>query len=277
MKKSLLAILLVSSVAVFSQEDVSETFDDTRVVNGHSVETNKEGSMKFIIAHRFGLLNGGLYELFGLDQSTIRMGFDYGITDKITIGIGRSSFQKTIDGFVKARLLTQNTGGGSPISLTWLSASDYNTLKSPANREIDGKLRFSYTHQLLLAKKFGDAFSIQIMPTYLHRNLVPTKEFSNDIFSVGTAGRLRLTQMLSLKAEYYIALPDQLSNANTNSLAVGVDIATKHHVFQLHVGNSRGMIEKFFISETYGEWSKGDIMLGFNITRDFQVKGRKYK
>jgi hypothetical protein len=269
--------LLVSSVAVFSQEVVSETFDDTRVVNGHSVETNKEGSMKFIIAHRFGLLNGGLYELFGLDQSTIRMGFDYGITDKITIGIGRSSFQKTIDGFVKARLLTQNTGGGSPISLTWLSASDYNTLKSPANREIDGKLRFSYTHQLLLAKKFGDAFSIQIMPTYLHRNLVPTKEFSNDIFSVGTAGRLRLTQMLSLKAEYYIALPDQLSNANTNSLAVGVDIATKHHVFQLHVGNSRGMIEKFFISETYGEWSKGDIMLGFNITRDFQVKGRKYK
>jgi hypothetical protein len=262
---------------VFSQEDVSETFDDTRVVNGHSVETNKEGSMKFIIAHRFGLLNGGLYELFGLDQSTIRMGFDYGITDKITIGIGRSSFQKTIDGFVKARLLTQNTGGGSPISLTWLSASDYNTLKSPANREIDGKLRFSYTHQLLLAKKFGDAFSIQIMPTYLHRNLVPTKEFSNDIFSVGTAGRLRLTQMLSLKAEYYIALPDQLSDANTNSLAVGVDIATKHHVFQLHIGNSRGMIEKFFISETYGEWSQGDIMLGFNITRNFQVRGRKYK
>jgi hypothetical protein len=277
MKKSLLAILLVSSVAVFSQEDVSETFDDTRVVNGHSVETNKEGSMKFIIAHRFGLLNGGLYELFGLDQSTIRMGFDYGITDKITIGIGRSSFQKTIDGFVKARLLTQNTGGGSPISLTWLSTSDYNTLKSPSNQEIEGKLRFSYTHQLLLAKKFGDAFSIQIMPTYLHRNLVPTKEFSNDIFSVGTAGRLRLTQMLSLKAEYYIALPDQLSNANTNSLAVGVDIATKHHVFQLHIGNSRGMIEKFFISETYGEWSQGDIMLGFNITRNFQVRGRKYK
>jgi hypothetical protein len=277
MKKSLLAILLVSSVAVFSQEDVSETFDDTRVVNGHSVETNKEGSMKFIIAHRFGLLNGGLYQLFGLDQSTIRMGFDYGITDKITIGIGRSSFQKTIDGFIKARLLTQNTGGGSPISLTWLSTSDYNTLKSPANQEIEGKLRFSYTHQLLLAKKFGDAFSIQVMPTYLHRNLVPTKEFSNDIFSVGTAGRLRLTQMLSLKAEYYIALPDQLSDANTNSLAVGVDIATKHHVFQLHIGNSRGMIEKFFISETYGEWSQGDIMLGFNITRNFQVRGRKYK
>lgn len=277
MKKTLLSLLLVGSMSVFAQEKVSETFEDTRVVNGHSVETNKEGSMKMIISHRFGLLNGGLYDLFGLDQSTIRLGLDYGITDNITIGLGRSSFQKTVDGFIKARLLTQKTGEGSPVSLTWLSSSDYNSLKRPASSEIDGNLRWSFTHQLMIAKKFGDGFSIQVMPTFLHRNLVPTKEFSNDIFSIGTAGRLRLTQMLSLKAEYYFALPDQLSDANTNSLAVGFDIETKHHVFQLHVGNSRGMIEKFFISETYGEWSNGDIMLGFNITRDFQIKGRKYK
>lgn len=94
MKKGILALLLGFSLSTFSQELVSETFDDTRVVNGHSVETSKEGSMKFIIAHRFGLINGGLYELYGLDQSTIRLGFDYGLTDNITIGIGRSSFQK---------------------------------------------------------------------------------------------------------------------------------------------------------------------------------------
>tara|TARA_R110000868_G_scaffold323219_1_gene584177 strand:+ start:21 stop:416 length:396 start_codon:yes stop_codon:yes gene_type:complete len=131
MKQSLLTFLFFLSVSTFSQEKVSETFDDTRVVNGHSVETNKEGSMKFIIAHRFGLINGGLYELYGLDQSTIRLGFDYGLTDKITIGIGRSSFQKTIDGFVKIRLVSQKTNEGSPISITWLSTSDYNSLKEP--------------------------------------------------------------------------------------------------------------------------------------------------
>ena len=291
MKKSILAILLASAFNAFSQEPVttfraysiypelvSETFDDTRVVNGHSIETNKEGSMKFIIAHRFGLINGGLYELYGLDQSTIRLGFDYGLTDKITVGVGRSSFQKTIDGFVKFKVLTQKFKGGTPISLTWLSTSDYNTLKAPYGLEaISGKLRWSFTHQMLIAKKFGERFSIQVMPTFLHRNLTPNSEMNNDIFSIGSAGRVRLTQMLSFKAEYYFTLPDQLTRLKTNSLALGFDIETKHHVFQLHLGNSRGMTEKFFISETDGEWDKGDIMLGFNITRDFQVRGRKYK
>lgn len=277
MKQLLFTLSALISFYSFSQDSVSETFEDTRVVNGHSVETNKEGSMKFIIAHRFGMLNGGLYELFGLDQSTIRMGFDYGLTDNITIGIGRSSFQKTVDGFVKARILTQKVNEGSPISITWFSSVDNNTLKRPEGREIDNNLRWSFAHQVLIARKFGEGLSIQIMPTYLHRNLTPTADFSNDIFSIGTAARVRLTQMLSLKAEYYFALPDQLPDVNTNSLAVGFDIETKHHVFQLHIGNSRGMTEKFFISETYGEWSEGDIMLGFNITRDFQIKGRKYK
>ena len=277
MKKILLALICAGTTSVFSQEKVSETFDDTRIVNGHSVETNKEGSMKMIISHRFGLLNRGLYDLFGLDQSTIRLGLDYGITDNITVGIGRSSFQKTVDGFVKAKLITQKKRTRSPISITWFSSADLNTLKRPEAIKIAYKLRWSFSHQALIAKKFGEGFSLQIMPTFLHRNLTPSKEFKNDIFSIGTAGRLRLTQMLSFKVEYYFTLPNHLPEVNTNSLAVGFDIETKHHVFQLHIGNSRGMTEKFFISETYGDWSEGDIMLGFNITRDFQVKGRKYK
>jgi hypothetical protein len=182
-----------------------------------------------------------------------------------------------VDGFIKARLMTQKTGGGSPISITWFSSADLNTEKRPPGEEIDYSLRWSYTHQLLLARKFGEDFSLQVMPTFLHRNLVFNKEYNNDIISIGTAGKLRLTQMLSFKVEYYFTLPNQLPKANTNSLALGFDIETKHHVFQLHVSNSRGMTEKFFISETNGQWSKGDIMLGFNITRDFQIKGRKYK
>lgn len=277
MKIYFLSILLTIWVSSFAQEAVSETFEDTRVVNGHSVETNKEGAMKFIIAHRFGMLNSGFYNLFGLDQSTIRLGLDYGITDKITVGLGRSSFQKTIDGFVKANLISQKTQGGSPISITWFSSADLNTLIRPEASKIDYNLRWSFAHQVLIARKIGEDFSLQVMPTFLHRNLTPSKNFSNDIFSIGTAGRVRLTQMLSFKVEYYFNLPNQLPEANTNSLAVGFDIETKHHVFQLHIGNSRGMTEKFFISETYGEWSEGEIMLGFNITRDFQVKGRKYK
>lgn len=235
MRKNILALLLGLSLSTFAQEQVSETFDDIRVVNGHSVETNKEGSMTFIIAHRFGMINGGLYELCGLDESNIRIGFDYGLTNRLTVGIGRSSFQKTVDGFVKFKVLSQKTEGGSPITLTWLSTSDYNTLKEPYGLVgISGKLRWSFSHQLLVAKKFGERLSIQVMPTFLHRNLTPTSEMDNDIFSIGSAGRVRLTQMLSFKAEYYFALPNQFPDANTNSLALGFDIETKHHVFQLH-------------------------------------------
>ena len=257
-------------------ERTIETFDDTRIVNGHSVETQKEGAMKFIIAHRFGALNGGIRELYGLDESTIRLGFDYGITDNITIGVGRSSFLKTVDGFVKAKLIHQSTSG-SPVSLAYFGSADIYTVEDFAPREVDTKYRWTYVNQLLLARKMSDKVSLQIMPTYVHRNLVATSDLSNDILSIGGAGKFQITKILSFKAEYYYALPNQLSDLNTNSLALGFDIETKHHVFQMHLGNSRGMIEKYFITETYGKWGEGDIMLGFNITRDFQIKGRKYK
>lgn len=281
MKKVLFFSLFCASLVSFAQEKkekVTETFEDTRVVNGHSVETNKEGSMKFIIAHRFGTINGGIRELYGLDQSTIRLGFDYGITDNFTIGVGRSSFGKTVDGFVKGRLLHQTKGKGSPVSLTWFSSADiFTTEDLDPNREIETKYRWTFVHQLMIARKFSDKLSIQVMPTFVHRNLVRDSTISNDIISIGGSGKYQLTKVLSFKAEYYYTLPDQLSDENTNSLALGFDIETKHHVFQLHLGNSRGMIEKFFITETYGEWDKGDIMFGFNIVRDFQIKGRKYK
>lgn len=280
MKKILLLSISLFSLGLFGQdkgEKITQTFKDTRVVNGHSIETNKTGQMKFIIAHRFGLINDGIQELYGLDQSTIRLGLDYGVFDWLTVGIGRSSFQKTVDGFLKAKLMHQRTTG-SPISLAVLSTAAVNTLEAPGPVEdVPDRTRWAYTNQLLIARKFSDRFSLQFMPTHVHKNLVMTKEDENDIISLGGAGIFQLTKLISFKAEYYYALPDQLPDVNTNSLALGFDIETKHHVFQLHLGNSRGMVEKFFITETFGEWDKGDIMLGFNITRDFQIKGRKYK
>lgn len=282
MKKIFTLIAVLSFVHGVAQEEnrkserILETFDDTRVVNGHSVETQKEGSMKFIIAHRFGTINGGIREMYGLDQSTIRLGFDYGITDDLTIGVGRSSFMKTVDGFVKYRILHQSTVS-TPISLTYFGSADIYTTEDFEPNRVATKYRWTFVNQLLIARKMSDRLSLQLMPTHVHRNLVATNNLDNDIFSLGGAGKFQLTKILSFKAEYYYALPNQLSDLNTNSLALGFDIETKHHVFQLHLGNSTGMIEKYFITETYGEWDKGDIMLGFNITRDFQIKGRKYK
>lgn len=254
-----------------------QTFPDTRVINGHSVETSDGGELKMIISHRFGNINGGAYEFFGLDQSTIRIGFDYGVTNNLTVGYGRSSFEKTYDGFVKYRLLTQSKGvKNMPISLTGLATVAVNGLRwDDPDRENFFSSRLNYAYQLIIARKFSDRFSVQLMPTLVHRNLVPTTDIAHDVLACGVASRYQVTDMLTLKVEYYYTLPDQLEEGRTNSLAIGVDIETKGHVFQLHLSNSRGMIEKFFVAETFGDWSVGEIGLGFNITRDWRLTGRK--
>lgn len=279
MKKTILFLLFPFYLtAQEGTTPVHNTFDDTRIINGHSVETSEEGQMKFIIGHRFGRVDGGINELYGLDQSTIRLGFDYGVTDRVTVGIGRSSFEKTLDGYSKINLLQQKEDNGSPISLTWLSTANYKTLENlDPNREDLGRVRWDYVNQALIARKFSDFFSLQIMPTHLHKNLVASKDDANDIFAIGAATRMQISKTVSFKTEYYYALPDQLPDDRTNSLSVGFDIETKHHVFQLHLSNSAGMTEKFFVGETFNQWENGEFMFGFNITRDFQIKGRKYK
>ncbi|MEQ8625313.1 MAG: DUF5777 family beta-barrel protein [Vicingaceae bacterium] len=259
-------------------EKTTYTFKDTRIINGQSVESNQEGQLKFLISHRFGSISGGIDEFFGLDQASIRLGLDYGIWDWLTIGIGRSSFEKTVDGFIKARVLHQRESNGSPLSITVLSSIATQTADFPEqDRENYFSSRLFYANQVMFARKFSDRFSLQLMPTLVHRNLVESTDVNNDVISIGAATRFQLTKTISLQTEYYYTLPDQLAEQFYNSLSIGVDIETKGHVFQLNFSNSQGMIEKFFIGETRGQWSEGDIYFGFNISRDFQLKGRKYK
>ncbi len=275
MKINILFLLALWGSSVAAQNEVvSQTFRDTRVINGHSVETSPLGEMKFIISHRFGYINQGAYELFGFDQSTIRLGLDYGISDRLTVGIGRSSYQKTLDGFGKYRVLKQKKGG-MPISLSAMSTINCNTLKwEVPERNNFFTSRLSYASQLIIAKKFSDSFSWQIMPTLVHLNLVPTSKDKHDIIAIGSATRYQISKTISLTTEYYFVITEQLAQGLRNSLAIGIDIETKGHVFQLHFSNSRGMIEKFFITDTRGRWEKAEISLGFNITRDFRLRGR---
>jgi len=284
MKLKLLAsicLFLLAQLSLNAQEKgekTSFTFKDTRIINGQSVETNQDGQLKFIISHRFGSINGGIDGFFGLDQATIRLGLDYGVWDWLTIGIGRSSFEKTVDGFLKARVLHQRENNGAPLSITILSSIATQTADFPEQeRENYFSSRLFYTNQLMLSRKFSDRFSLQLMPTLVHRNLVETADVENDVVSIGAATRFQLTKTISFQTEYYYTLPNQLAEEYYNSLSLGFDIETKGHVFQLNVSNSQGMIEKFFIGETRGQWSEGDIYFGFNISRDFQLKGRKYK
>ncbi len=255
------------------------TFKTTRLINGQSIETTQQGVMDLKISHRFGTVNGGAYEFFGLDNASMRFGFDFGLSPKLMIGVGRSTYQKQYDGFIKYKLLRQSTGKRNmPISLALMTSAMVTTLKwTDPTRPNYFSSRLQYAHQIIIARKFSESTSIQLMPTLVHYNLVTNANDPNDIIAIGIGGRQKITPRISINAEYYYQLPAYKLPNTTNSLSFGVDIETGGHVFQLHFTNSRGMTERTFISETAGKWEKGDILFGFNISRVFTIKKMKKK
>jgi hypothetical protein len=252
------------------------TFKTTRLVNGHSVENVAKGVLDVKISHRFGNINEGGYELFGLDKATMRMGLDYGITRYLMVGVGRSTYQKTYDGFFKLKILRQSKGKRKmPITLSYVPTIALKTLKyeDPTLSNYYTS-RLFYTHQLIIGRKFSEGTSLQLMPTFVHQNLVTKATDPNDILAIGIGGRQKITKRLSFNFEYYYQLPKFKLQGSTNSLSVGFDIETGGHVFQLHFTNSQGMNERTFIAGTNGKWEKGDILFGFNIARVFTI-GKK--
>jgi hypothetical protein len=298
MRKTIL-LLLIAPFAVFAQEDLLgeleksskqevdyafATFKGTRLGNGHTVETKNAGALEFIFQHRFGAISGGAYELFGLDQADVRLGLDYGITDNLSVSISRNSVDKTMDGYVKFKALRQSSGTKNfPVTMTVLAGMAYKL--SPKDFEDGSGLenvdRLSYTGQLLIARKFSTNVSFQLMPTFIHKNLVEYNE-ENDQFALGVGGRIKLTKSVALTAEYYhnFNLPDNDLVEDPfykryNSLTFGIDIETGGHVFQLLLTNAIGLTERAFITETRDDFFAGDIHLGFNVTRTFQLKKSK--
>lgn len=253
------------------------TFKTTRVVIGQSIENPANGNLIFDIQHRFGTLNTGFEEFFGLDQATTRLGFQYGITDWLAIGIGRSTLEKTYDASLKVKILRQSTGKRKmPVSLNYFVNMGINSLQwQDEERENYFSSRLSYTHQLLVARKISRGISLQLMPTLNHFNLVETVEDDNDVFSLGAAGRFKLSNRISLNLEYYYLLSQQSRKDYQDSFSIGIDIETGGHVFQLHATNSAGIIEQHFIPRTEGKWLNGDIHIGFNISRAFVLKKPK--
>jgi len=250
---------------------VTATFKGTRILNGHSIENRKDKELEFIISHRFGRVNLGFDELFGLDQSNIRFALEYGFNDNLTIGFGRSSFEKTYDSFLKYSLLKQKNGENSfPFAVSLFGSVAVKTLKDydPSDKRTFAESLF-YVGQVLIARKVSPSFSYQITPTYVHRNSVRINADPHDIFALGFGTRMKLSKRVSFNSEYYVTFNESKSIDARNSLAFGIDIETGGHVFQLILSNAITMIEKSFITESTGNFFGGDIHFGFNISRTF--------
>jgi hypothetical protein len=259
-----------------SKQRVLGVFFGNRVINGQSTETLPKNTMEFVIAHRFGRLNGGFFEFWGLDAASIRIGFEYSVYDWLAVSIGRSSYLKTWDGYVKARFLSQKESG-MPISATIFvgSALDGRRNLYPDDRPTFFSQRMSYTTQLLVSSKVTKWLSLQLMPTVVHYNLVETRDDKNTLFLMGAAARVKLTHNFGLTGEYYPRINDNPNNGFRNSFAVGFDFSTGGHVFQIQLTNAQAMFESGFMRQTTGNFWDGDIHLGFNITRNFALGHNK--
>lgn len=291
--KKLLTLFCLISTRVFSQDDLMKMLDDenknqtiytaatfkaTKLINGQTIETVGKNQLNFWISHRFGAINSGFIDnFFGLDEARIRLGLEYGITNQLTVGIGRSSQEKMYDFYGKYKLLRQSNS--MPVTLTLYGSNAISTVATGSTLEsgtvmkyYDNIERMTYTGQILLARKFSEKFSLQVMPTFLHFNRAETVNTPNNMVALGVGGRMKLSKRLSISGEYYYADFNRPANSNYyNSLALGLDIETGGHVFQFHLTNSRGMIERQFIAQTTKQWSDGGIFYGFNIARSFSL------
>jgi len=255
------------------------TFKTTRIVIGQSIELPAKGNMLFLITHHFGAVNSGYENLFGLKQAMIRLGLEYGLTHWLGIGVGLNTDKNTWDGFFKIKILRQSKGSRKiPFTLDIFANTAISTIKweNPDEKNYFTS-RMSYAFQIMVARKFGQRLSLQIMPSMVHKNLVQTTQDKNDIFTLGAGGRFKISQRVSINAEYHYLFSGQVESAKVyDSFSIGVDIETGGHVFQIFLTNSYGEIEETFLTDTRGKWSNGDIFLGFNISRIFTIVKPKH-
>lgn len=294
MKKLILIFITLIPLFSFSQNiddllneatKVGKTYETaafkaTRVINGHSVEQMSPNHMDLRIEHRFGELNGGLYNLYGLDQASMHFSLEYGFNDWLMAGVGRSNVNKTYDGFVKMKLLRQTTDNSMPIFLSFMGSSEIFTSHwADPTRDNKFSSRLTYVSQLLIARKFNKNLTLQLSPTLVHKNLTPTELDSNDLLALGFSGRMKVSNHIALAAEYFYDFRSNRSTINYhNAASVGINIETGGHVFQLMFTNCLSMTEGGFIwGDSNGDITKGGIHFGFNISRVFSFdKKRDY-
>ncbi len=303
MKKNILfiAMLLMVNFA-WAQDDLLDmlksentvsspvlaTFKGTRIITGQSNENIAKKHLNFLILHRFGELkdDAWYYSLLGIDEATVRIAFDYGITDKLMVGVGRSSKTKVYDFSVKYKIAQQKIGGNKnfPLAISYYGNMGLNsTTFTEPTRENYFTSRLSFCNQLIIARKINPSISIQITPTFVHRNLVNKTSDPNDVIALGLGGSFKITRSTRLNVEYYPRLTgrDELIPNTTNKfedyLAVGFDIETGGHVFQLMFSNSMYMYEQGFVAQTTGKWSDFGIRLGFNLSRTFSFDNEHIK
>ena len=263
-----------------NNEKVIATFKSTKIINAQSNETMRKRNLDFRVAHLFGNIGddsgGGVHTLWGLDQSNdIRISFDYGITDRWMVSVGRNKRQENLSGAIKVRALEQTTDDKIPVAISVYANAAYTTKSDPEGIFTPGDRRMSYCAQAVVARKFTSNFSFEILGSFVHRNLVDLRVNTtdeNDIASLGFGGRLKFTRSVGIIADYFYNFREESAGIKMyNPLSAGIEIETGGHVFSIMFTNAVGLLENDFIPNTTDSWGNGGYKFSFNISRVFKL------
>lgn len=272
--------------ASFQREKISATFKSTRIINLQSNETVHKRTLDFRVAHRFGSMGkssgGTRHNLYGLDESSdIRVAFEYGITEKLMVGVSRYKFGENYEALGKYRLLEQTNDNHCPIAVTLFGNMAYSDEEN-ALIEFDSVSngremlrRLSYCGQVIIARKFSSRLSFELLPTVVHRNFVRHADDDNTIYALGAGGRVKVTRSMAVIVDYLYNLGSfrKIDNDNGyyNTLGLGLEFETGGHVFSVMFTNAAPIMESEFISNTTDSWTNGGFRFSFNISRNFRL------
>jgi hypothetical protein len=304
-------LLILASLQSFGQQDlekelgntatvhekVSATFKSNKLINKQTNETIFKNELDFKVEHRFGDIggsNGGIRRFFGLDNaSDVRIGFEYGLSDRLSIGIARAkganAVQQLYEGNIKYRLLEQTTDDYIPVAVTLFGSSTITGVKAsddPAAATAYQNFgdRMNFVTEVIFARKFNSRFSFTLTPSYVHRNFTAFRD-QNDLFALGAGGRAKISKRMALIVDYTVPFrnsddKDYLAELNgakyRNTLGAGLEIETGGHVFSLNFTNATAIEEMQFIPQTTSDWFKGQFRWGFSISRRFSFN-KKHK
>ncbi|MBE8726000.1 DUF5777 family beta-barrel protein [Flavobacterium hungaricum] len=280
MKKFLVPICLFLATMAYSQDDLLKDLDSTQVEDSYSaatfkalqlvtLQTTKMAAKKefyFVVSHRFGSVKDGFDSFFGLDNATTKLGGIYGVTDWLSVSLSRHTLNKMYETGLKYRMMRQNAN--FPVDIVGYSVADINTfLEKEQYPGLEFKHRMTYVQQLLISRKVSEKLSLELVPSFIHKNLYNPAIENDNQFSFGGGGRYKITKRLSVNLEYMhnFNKPDFYKDP----LSVGLDVETGGHVFQLIFTNSQSMSESGYLTNASGDWGKGDFFFGFNLYRVF--------
>jgi len=280
MKNFLLGACILCFTAVSAQDDLLTELDSTVVEKNYAtavfkglqvvtLQTTKMPAKKefyFVVSHRFGSVKDGISEFFGFDMATTKIGGIYGVTDWLAVSASRHTMLKVYETSLKYRLARQDDA--FPVDIVGYNTVDINSLLDDKDYpKLEFSDRLTYISQLIVSRKFSDRLSLELVPSFIHKNLYNPAIENDNQFSLGSGGRMKLTKRLSLNLEYVYNFdkPDFYKNP----LSVGLDVETGGHIFQLLFTNSQPMTESGYITQAAGDWGKGDFFFGFNLYRVF--------